>query len=185
MKYPKGYGRRSPSPPPRDKLLKYLDNRYFRRFYWDIRASPETFQYKASASSRPDYVSYEILGEPAILFTKTKELRIICENFKWDIAVKNPNGSHVSMRNVLDAIYGTLQESLKEAEWEALSTGEKRNAHISRGHRIMLDKVSFAVDGGMKRIDILGDKTIFSGLREDDTTDAWVLVLSYRPTNGK
>ena len=124
------------------------------------------------------------MGEDA-LGPKGKDMRIVCDRYPWTIEVKKPSGANLTLKVFLETIYNCLHEPLTEDEWKELTSGEKRNAHISRGLRLAYDATSFNVDGRVKRVDVLGERSMFSGLRPDDQTEGWVLILSKRPISRK
>ncbi|KIJ34302.1 hypothetical protein M422DRAFT_263616 [Sphaerobolus stellatus SS14] len=180
---PKYYNalRDSPSPPPEKELHDLLANENKRDFYWDVRTSPvKKFQYRASGAV--SYITDEVLEEEA-MGPKSKGMRIVCDRYKWIFDVKRPETGSLTLKVILEGIFNGLHEPLTEAEWKELSSGEKRNAHISRGIRLAYDTTSFDVDSRMKRVDVIGERSMFSGLRLDDATEEWIMILSNRPTN--
>lgn len=170
------------APPPPSKLHAFLDNDHCEDYIWDVRLpASKQFQYRSESSNSLVLITEEILQEPATS-SKVKTMKIICNRYKWDIDVKRASGEdRILLKQVLDGIYESLHEPLTESEWDELSAGAKRNAHISRGVRLTHDETSFKVDGRMRRVDVLGERTIFSGLQMDDTSDDWVMHLAARP----
>jgi hypothetical protein len=112
-------------------------------------------------------------------------MRISSDEFQWRITIRVPDV--VTVRNVLEAIYGTLQESLEQKEWEELSSTERKNAHRARCMRIAKGPTTFALGrkaGTLRRIDIIGDRNIFMGLKPvgpRDEPDEWIVKLGLPP----
>ncbi|EUC60683.1 hypothetical protein RSOL_359640 [Rhizoctonia solani AG-3 Rhs1AP] len=104
-------------------------------------------------------------GQPPVT-----RLRLVSRLHPWVAIAKNPNG--VTVGNVLEIIYATLQEPICEAEWWIVSSKER--ARVGRiferecargsgttGRRSQTD--------GVRRVDWVGDETTFLGLEKDES----------------
>ena len=67
---------------------------------------------------------------------------------------------------VWDALYKALQEDIKDSEWGLIVGDGKHHKVVEKAFK----KRTEGTDGGkrMKRIDYLGDATMFKGLYKDD-----------------
>ncbi|KAF7985077.1 hypothetical protein HWV62_8947 [Athelia sp. TMB] len=109
----------------------------------------------------------------ALAKSGVKHLRLISRAFPWTIEVHPPMGGMITCETVWDAIYYALQEPLADSEWGVVVGGmgdkekERREAIIKAAER---REKKEAKDGGgrLKRIDWLGDVTLFKGLEKDE-----------------
>jgi len=127
-------------------------------------------------------ITKEVLGEQAIN-SKVRDMRIQCDRYEWIIDIKRKKNDIITLDQVFQTIYDYLYMTLTESEWNELSAGEKRNAHISRGIRITHSPVGFDMDGRIRRVDVLGERTVFSGLRHEEATEEWIMILASRGRN--
>ncbi|KAJ1304907.1 hypothetical protein OPQ81_006041 [Rhizoctonia solani] len=137
-----------------------------KRIVWDIRFRPG--KAKMNLAGYP-HASESELNKPAVNPPVTR-LRLVSKLHPWVAIAKNPNG--VTVGNVLDIIYATLQEPICEAEWWIVSSKER--ARVGRiferecargpgttGRRSQSD--------GVRRVDWVGDETTFLGLEKDES----------------
>jgi len=97
------------------------------------------------------------------LGTRTSHVRLISKAFPWTIDVKSSQGS-ITCELIWDAIYFALQEPLVDSEWGvAVVDKEKREMILKAAKR----RQEGDTDGRLKRIDWLGDTTLFRGLEQD------------------
>ncbi|TFK21894.1 hypothetical protein FA15DRAFT_623280 [Coprinopsis marcescibilis] len=112
--------------------------------------------------------------------TPTNKFRIISKSFPWSIDI-SPPGVNVTVGMVWDALYACLQEPIQDSEWGLIILDKKAKERIEAAakKRTEADPSS---DKRIKRIDYLGDVTLFKGLEKDDdyaktrlmpTTQAW------------
>ncbi|KAF8750916.1 hypothetical protein RHS01_08945 [Rhizoctonia solani] len=136
-----------------------------KRIVWDIRFRPG--KAKMNLAGYP-HASDSELNKPAVTPPVTR-LRLVSKLHPWVAIAKNPHG--VTVGNVLDIIYATLQEPICEAEWWIVSSKER--ARVGRiferecargpgttGRRSQTD--------GVRRVDWVGDETTFLGLEKDE-----------------
>lgn len=94
----------------------------------------------------------------------TSHIRLISKAFPWTIDVKSTNGT-ITCEHIWDAIYCGLQEPLADSEWGGIVVLDKdrRESTLKAAKkREGKDK-----DIRLKRIDWLGDTTLFRGLEQD------------------
>lgn len=136
---------------------------------YDIRNKPkETIQ----ASTY-----YQNCQVAALAKSNVTHMRLISKAFPWTIDVK---GSVITCEIIWDAIYCALQEPLADSEW-GMVVGDKekdrREAIVkAAGKRELKDG-----DKRLKRIDWLGDATLFKGLEKDDDFEKLRLLPKGQP----
>jgi len=119
--------------------------------------------------------------------TPTAHVRLICKAFPWTIDVKSTHGS-VTCELVWDAIYFGLQEPLADSEWGAAVMNKEQREMILKAAKKREEKDK---DKRLKRIDWLGESTLFRGLEKDGDfekvrllpgvqgcSETWVIRLS-------
>lgn len=70
----------------------------------------------------------------------------------------------LTVSHVLVGIYDTMQAPMEKEDWDDETSNSKRGLHQNRCERLARDVASFEVDSHIKRVGILGDKTVFWGL---------------------
>lgn len=144
---------------------------------FDLRKEPR----KANRDAFMQHCNYSILGQTV------RTLRLVCKDFPWPIEIEN---EWVTCGVVWLSVYAALQHPITESEWAMAS--EKQRDKIKRAVRHR-EAESGNNDMKPKRIDWLGDVTVFAGLVRDDTfvkqvtmpgrkdtVDTWVVRLSAR-----
>ncbi|KAF8515480.1 hypothetical protein BU17DRAFT_51592, partial [Hysterangium stoloniferum] len=123
-----------------------------------------------------------ILNQPATN-PPVSTMQVVCD--QWSITI-NPSGHGpglVTVRHVLGAIWGTLQEPIPRAQWDQLRGNARRNAHVARCDRIANGQAKFAIGqetGAIRKVDLLGDRTMFLGLKPVGSThdpEEWTVKL--------
>jgi len=97
------------------------------------------------------------LGSP------TSHVRLISKAFPWTIDVKSSNGV-ITCEHIWDAIHAALQEPLADSEWGIAVVDRDRRDAILKAAKKRGEKDN---DVRLKRIDWLGDTTLFRGLEQD------------------
>jgi len=92
-------------------------------------------------------------------------MRLISRSFPWTIDIDS--NSTVTVGDVWDAMYLALQEPIVDSEWGFIARDEKlrKSVESAMKQRISADPMA---DKRPKRIDLLGDSTLFRGLEKDD-----------------
>ena len=137
---------------------------------------------KAKREEYLQHYRYSLFSEP------TKNVRLVCKDFPWEIVIED---ERVVCGTVWERIYHELQEPMTPFEWAA--AGGKGRKKIDRAVR---HREASSGNNGLKprRIDWLGENTVFGGLErdgefvkgltlpgeEDDDMDTWVIRFSRR-----
>ncbi|PPQ92979.1 hypothetical protein CVT25_000180 [Psilocybe cyanescens] len=95
----------------------------------------------------------------------TTKLRLISRSLPWQIDI--PSHKNVTCEDIWNALYKNLQEPIRDSEWgfiirdknlrETVESAMKRRCEANRN-----------AERHAKRIDFLGDVTLFRGLEKDD-----------------
>lgn len=114
-------------------------------------------------------------------------VRLISKAFPWTIEVKS-NQASITCELIWDSIYHALQEPLADSEWGMVVTDKATRERVEKAakKRQEIDK-----DNRLKRIDLLGETTLFKGLEKDEEyeklrllprasncSETWVVRLS-------
>ncbi|KDQ55748.1 hypothetical protein JAAARDRAFT_133386 [Jaapia argillacea MUCL 33604] len=129
---------------------------------YDIRKEPSS---SILASTFTQYRNERAISNP------TNHLRLVCKDFPWVIEIKLPTGGLLTCEHVWQAIYNALQVDIVDSEWGILVVCGGNNQEDRRKGMLKAAKKRGDNSGGpvkMKRIDWLGDKTMFKGLDRDD-----------------
>lgn len=129
----------------------------------------------------PPHVLNELATNPPM-----PSMVIRCSHLPWTITILPTNTKYVTVRDVLDGIYRSLRHAVHEAEYHCLPSAEARysvnNAYIRRCKRLDDPQArEFEKGKGVKRVDFLGERTLFTGLTS--TTEGphfWFLSVSWR-----
>jgi len=107
-------------------------------------------------------------------------MKIVCDLFPWGITIKLRRDEEVTVGMVMGAIFGALQEPLETEEWEEETNNNRRKMHRAMCARLARGPPDIQVEGRVKRIDSLGDKTEFLGLKPVGpgyAPEEWLLKL--------
>ncbi|KAM6501870.1 hypothetical protein JOM56_001847 [Amanita muscaria] len=112
--------------------------------------------------------AYHLYGlQPAIISgSPVTYLRFYSKSIPWCIDIKT-NGHPVMCRDVWNAIYEALQQEIDDSEWGMVVRDEKLRETVENAAKTRRrgDKKE---SNEIKRIDFLGEETIFKGLEKDD-----------------
>lgn len=172
---------RRPQRPQRQELQlhRFLGGQRRPTAVWDV--SQGTLKARRVTSRKSvEPVTQHLLDQPATDPPVTK-MRIVCDAFKWDINIHIPprhRERFVSIRVVLDFIYGTLHEPLIPEDWRDICPTDRRKIYKTMLGRLAQSPPSMNADGCVLRIDCLLDRTVFLGLRPGGPSpDEWILSL--------
>ncbi|PFH53707.1 hypothetical protein AMATHDRAFT_54141 [Amanita thiersii Skay4041] len=102
-----------------------------------------------------------VVGSPGV-----SRMVIISKVFPWSIEIKlTPH--QLTCRHVWDALHDALDQPIDDSEWGMIVTQDKKireTVEKAALHRLKNDKSGKK----LKRIDFLGDKTMFKGLERDE-----------------
>jgi hypothetical protein len=79
--------------------------------------------------------------------------------------------SPVSNLDVLYAVHNTLSVRVTQKEWEALGHGSRSQRRITQAYERRCKKMGGGWEGGVRRIDYLGEKLRFVGVEVDKSTE--------------
>ncbi|KAF7797612.1 hypothetical protein EIP86_008812 [Pleurotus ostreatoroseus] len=118
----------------------------------DLRKNPR----RANQVDFQRHSGYSLFSRPV------KELRLVCKEFPWPMEIEE---EWVICGAVWSRLYDTLQEYLTDSEWALAS--ESRRKKIDRAVRLREAETGNS-NLKARRIDWLGEKTVFAGLERDD-----------------
>ncbi|KAF8971249.1 hypothetical protein BDZ97DRAFT_1788536 [Flammula alnicola] len=99
------------------------------------------------------------------LATPTKHIRLISKAFPWSIDIVSE--ANITCEDVWKSLWHGLQQNLADSEWGYVirDKGQLETIEASVKKRVEADPHT---DKHPKRIDCLGDMTLFRGLEKDD-----------------
>lgn len=111
---------------------------------------------------------------PSHVFIKpTQRMRLISKSFPWTIDIDS--NAPITVGDVWDAMHVALQQHIVESEWGFICRDEKLKKTVENAMKARIASDPMA-DKRPKRIDLLGDATLFRGLeKDDDYTKAMLL----------
>jgi len=124
-----------------------------------------------------------VISEPATT-PPVPSMVIRCPHLPWKITILPTNTKHVTVRDVFEGIYRSLRLTVLEAEFQCLTSAEARhsvnNAYILRYKRIDDSEArQLEKSKGLKRVDFLGERTVFTGLSSTmEGPHVWLLSMS-------
>ena len=130
------------------------------------------------------------LGQPATDPPTYGKLVLRCDKLPWPI-VAQPSGATggkffigtapsgesgrtvpISNSDLLCAIHTTLSVRVSHEEWEALGKGTRAQRKVTRAYENRCKKMGGGWDGGVRRIDWLGERTRLVGIEVDKDAGA-------------
>ena len=173
----------SPSPADDVQVHQLLGGQHRGTAYWDVTQDPESSARQLTGRGVLEPIPDTMLAAPAT-DPPTPYMKIICDDFPFDITLDVGRGEAISVGMVLGAIFGTLQEPLTRDEWDEETKSGKKRIHKSRCIRLGKTPATFKMDGHVLKIDLLTDKTFFVSLKPvgpPDRPDHWLLKLGLPP----
>lgn len=149
--------------------------------------SPQTIVDRSTRSAIPTHT----LNQPATDPPTMSRLVLRSSKFPWPIVVdagcssqkktvpkfylggSSPTNSHypsstsVSCADVLHAVHNTLSHAATPEEWDALGRGSHAQRKISRAYDRRCRSLGSGWDGGIRRVDWLGEKCRLVGVEVD------------------
>ncbi|THU96781.1 hypothetical protein K435DRAFT_86444 [Dendrothele bispora CBS 962.96] len=121
----------------------------------DLRKKPRT---DITASTFNNYRHTLAMAYPVT------NMRLICKSFPWTIDIVSPQAP-ITVEAVWEAMYAALQEHIHDSEWGFACQDKKLRETIEKAAekrgKVDGDKV-------LKRIDWLGEHTVFKGLERSE-----------------
>ncbi|KAF8800167.1 hypothetical protein BYT27DRAFT_7118072 [Phlegmacium glaucopus] len=121
------------------------------------------------------------------LATPTRHMRLVSKSFPWQIDIMTP--TNVTCEDVWESLYTGLQLPIVDSEWGFIIKDAKQKEAMEAAMRKRIEADPNA-DKRPKRIDYLGNMTLFKGLEKDDNfvklrvmphspgcTETWVIKL--------
>ncbi|EAU90863.1 hypothetical protein CC1G_02250 [Coprinopsis cinerea okayama7 len=136
---------------------------------FDIRRNPQT---EILAST-----FYATRNLPAKV-SPTHWLRMICKNFPWTIDIKST--ANITCGMVWEAVWAALQEPILDSEWGLIVLDKKVKERVEAAVKKRVEGNPGA-DKRPKRIDYLGDVTLFKGLERDEDYEKQRLLPQSQP----
>ncbi|KAF9460161.1 hypothetical protein BDZ94DRAFT_1291265 [Collybia nuda] len=162
---------------------------------YDVSYTPSsrTVVDRSTLQPVPAHTLAQPATEPATLMTLTLK----SDKFPWTVTASSAgasasnkahsgarfylggsSSSHAKLPNipvtnldVLYAIHTTLTVRVTQQEWEALGHGSRAQRKATRAYERRCMKMGGGWDGGVRRIDFLGEKTRLIGVEVDKTAD--------------
>jgi hypothetical protein len=97
----------------------------------------------------------------------TYDVRIISKAFPWAVDIRPPAGSVVTCSAIFKGVYAMLQEPITYSEWGIVMIEKTKKETIERAAKARHEKRKDK-DMRLKKIDWLGDTTVFRGLERDE-----------------
>ena len=144
---------------------------------YDVSQPPSTI--KPNVLTVPPHALNELATTPPI-----PSMIIRCPHLPWTITILPTNTKYVTVRDVFEGIYRSLRHAVLEAEFQCLPSAEAKygvnNAYIRRYKRLDDPQArELEKSKGLKRIDFLGERTLFTGLSSTmEGPHVWFMSMS-------
>lgn len=123
------------------------------------------------------------LSQPATDPPSYSRLILTSDRFTWRVLVDNApkfflagnrKPSHVPITNldVIEAIHRTLHTRVTQEEWAQLGNGSRTQRKATNAYNLRCQKMGGNPKDGVKRVDILGEKTRLIGIEVDKNSNA-------------
>ncbi|SJL12007.1 uncharacterized protein ARMOST_15423 [Armillaria ostoyae] len=116
------------------------------------------------------------LSQPATDPAKPDKLVLRSNKLPWPVVV-HADGKIITNLDLLCAVHRTLSTRVTHREWEALGHGTHAQLKAARAYETRCKKLGGGWDGGVRRIDWLGEKTFLIGVEVDKSTGVGKLVF--------
>ncbi|KAK0466668.1 hypothetical protein IW261DRAFT_1613076 [Armillaria novae-zelandiae] len=113
---------------------------------------------------------------PATDPAKPDQLVLRSNKLPWPVVV-HADGKTVTNLDLLFAVHRTLSTRVTHREWEVLGHGTHAQLKAARAYETRCKKLGGGWDGGVRRIDWLGEKTFLIGVEVDKSTGVGKLVF--------
>jgi hypothetical protein len=101
-------------------------------------------------------------------FPRVDFLRIISPHVPWTVEVRNPDG--VTCGDVCERLYAKFNELVARPEWETVPPEYKKEVTLAykKNRSTEPGYPGGMMGAGIKRVDFLGERTMFGGAQIDD-----------------
>ncbi|EGO00347.1 hypothetical protein SERLA73DRAFT_107415 [Serpula lacrymans var. lacrymans S7.3] len=130
---------------------------------YDIREPPSTLRFPPLSAHQRH--SYRHLAVP-LTSSSPRHVRIISKEFPWSFELdytRRVDHNCVTCLDVLSALYSALQAPLADHEWGVADESRRKSMQRARARRIEAGGSAL-----LQRVDWLGSRAFFGGLRRDD-----------------
>lgn len=144
---------------------------------YDVSRPPSTI--KPNVATIPPHVLNEPATNPPI-----PSMLIRCPHLPWAITILPTSTKHVTVRDVFEGIYRSLRLAALQTEFQCLPSAQAKHsvntAYILRYKRIDDSEArQLEKSKGLKRVDFLGDRTLYTGLSSTmEGPHVWLLTMS-------
>jgi len=109
-------------------------------------------------------------------------MRIQCDLFSWPINIKAKKKTGITHRDVILAVRDALYMNISQKEWNSVKDPLREWVKQAFERRCRSSDDLYAVERqrGLRRVDILAEKTIWKGISSRDGSGVWTLHLSNR-----
>jgi len=109
-------------------------------------------------------------------------MRIQCELFQWPVNVRCSKKTGITHRDVILAVREVLYTNIKQKEWEVVKDPHREWVKQAFERRCRNSEDLYAIERqrGLRRVDMLTEKTIWKGISTRDGSGVWTLHLSNR-----
>ncbi|KAK0202292.1 hypothetical protein DFS33DRAFT_1263474 [Desarmillaria ectypa] len=148
--------------------------RHHAPIWYDVTFTP-SFQSVVDRKTRMPIPTHT-LSQPATDPAKSDKLVLKSNKLPWPIVV-DADGRVVTNLDLLCAVHRTLLTRVTHREWEALGHGTHAQLKAARAYEARCRKLGGGWDGGVRRIDWLGEKTYLIGVEVDKSAGVGNLVF--------
>jgi len=124
--------------------------------HFDLKKQP------TSAILPPTYFAYRT---QFALGTPTTHMRLISKAFPWQVEILSL--ANVTCEDVWNSLWGAMQQPIEDSEWGFLVKEKKSKETVDAAVKKRLE-ADPSSDKRPKRIDYLGNMTLFRGLEKDE-----------------
>ena len=159
--------------------------------YWDIKEDITAAMYGLEIDEDPDMLARPLnpadLAQPATWpFVTHMYVNALSDDispkFAWPFMVINPHG--IKIRDIINFIHANFMEYVRASEYYSWTVSRRKEA--ARAHKWRCDphehlwkfqSGDMDPNDNMRRVDYLGEKTLFRGLAPNPDGTGWVLYL--------
>ncbi|KAF8987363.1 hypothetical protein BDZ89DRAFT_1087714 [Hymenopellis radicata] len=131
------------------------------------------------AVAKPRAVNFDPAISPPL-----SRMTITSPHLPWPIHVEpRLNGAYITVSDVLAAIYHSLRQNIRPAEFHSLpgkGDMQRVTAAYQARYRRISNRTSYEDEkkAGVKRVDFLKGRTIFAGLSTGSSAHSWIMNVS-------
>jgi hypothetical protein len=98
--------------------------------------------------------------------TYATQMRLISKAFPWSVDIKTT--PYITCEKVWEALHLALHEEVEDSEWGLIVTDEDSRRRVLKAARKRWDGSKESGPHVLKRIDFLGERTVFVGLEKNE-----------------